>query len=183
MSPFDQKAVLESMTVICDTREHDTEAAERRYKTFGVPYSRAALSYGDYTYNCTLPSGMLLYKAKNGITAKCVVERKESLDELASCFTHSRDRFGREFNRAMDNGASIYVVVENATWENLLNHRYRSKFHPNAYMASIMAFMVRYHSTIMFCKAETSGILIKEILYRDLKERLERGELDEQKDQ
>lgn len=30
---------------------------------------------------------------------------------------------------------------------------------------------------IIFCKEETSGDLIKEILYRDLKERLERCEL------
>jgi len=28
----------------------------------------------------------------------------------------------------------------------------------------------------VFCKADTSGALIKEILYRDMKERLERGE-------
>ena len=31
---------------------------------------------------------------------------------------------------------------------------------------------------VVFCKEETSGRLIKEILYRDLKERLERGEFD-----
>lgn len=41
---------------------------------------------------------------------------------------------------------------------------------------SVIAFMVRYNLNIIFCKEETSGDLIKEILYRDLKERLERGE-------
>ena len=45
-----------------------------------------------------------------------------------------------------------------------------------AYTASVIAFMVRYNLNIIFCKEETSGDLIKEILYRDLKERLERGE-------
>jgi hypothetical protein len=37
--------------------------------------------------------------------------------------------------------------------------------------------MIRYELQVIMCKAETSGRLIKEILYRDLKERLERGEL------
>jgi hypothetical protein len=45
-------------------------------------------------------------------------------------------------------------------------------------MASLMAWTVRYNLRPIFCKAETSGALIKEILYRDMKERLERGELD-----
>ena len=38
------------------------------------------------------------------------------------------------------------------------------------------AYTVRYNMNILFCKEDTSGRLIKEILYRDLKERLERGE-------
>ncbi len=45
-----------------------------------------------------------------------------------------------------------------------------------AFLASVMAFMIRYNMNLIFCKEETSGDLIKEILYRDLKERLERGE-------
>ena len=55
-------------------------------------------------------------------------------------------------------------------------HRYRSKYHPNAFLASLTAWMVRYNLTPIFCKAEVSGDLIREILYRDLKERLEQGE-------
>ena len=38
--------------------------------------------------------------------------------------------------------------------------------------------MIRYNMNVIFCKEETSGRLIKEILFRDLKERLERGEFD-----
>jgi hypothetical protein len=36
--------------------------------------------------------------------------------------------------------------------------------------------MIRYNANIIFCNAQDSGRLIKEILYRDLKERLERGD-------
>jgi hypothetical protein len=39
-----------------------------------------------------------------------------------------------------------------------------------------MAWEVRYNMTTIFCESDHSGILIKEVLYRDIKERLERGE-------
>jgi len=68
--------------------------------------------------------------------------------------------------------------VENATWEDLWAHRYRSMMLPKALVASIVTFSVRYNMRFVFCKAETSGQMIREILYRDLKERIERGEFD-----
>jgi hypothetical protein len=98
------------------------------------------------------------------------------LTELAGCFTHSRERFQREFERAADKDCRIYLICENANWENLLNGRYRSKFNSNAFTASSIAWMIRYNMNLIFCKEETTGKLIKEILYRDLKERLERGQ-------
>lgn len=49
----------------------------------------------------------------------------------------------------------------------------------NAFTASGIAWMIRYNANIIFCKEETSSRLIREILYRDLKGRLERGEFDE----
>ena len=83
-----------------------------------------------------------------------------------------------EFERASDNGSRIYLICENANWENLLNGKYRSRLNPNAFAASAAAWMIRYNMNVIFCKEETSGRLIKEILFRDLKERLERGEFD-----
>jgi hypothetical protein len=99
-----------------------------------------------------------------------------SLDELAMCFTRGRDRFRREMERATANGSVIYLLVENATYEGIINHRYKSRFNPSAFLASLTAWTVRYNLRPIFCKASTSGQVIKEILYRDMKERLERGE-------
>ena len=98
------------------------------------------------------------------------------LDELAGCFTRERARFRREFERARDAGARVYLFVENATWENLVNGKYRSKFAPAAFEASLLAWQARYGFSLIFCKEETSGRLIKNILFRELKERLERGD-------
>jgi len=178
MDLFEQDAMLQSMQILVDTREQNTERAQRRYATFGVPYSRATLSYGDYCYNAQLPSGEWLFEEGELISAPIVIERKMSLDELAMCFTKDRDRFEREFQRAKTNNARIFLLTENATWENLLNGRYRSKFNQNAFLASLAAWIIRYDLQLIFCKEETSGRLIKEFLYRDLKERIGRGEYD-----
>lgn len=176
MDIFEQKKVLESFKVLIDSREQPTKRAEARYQSFGSPYERATLSYGDYTYNATLPDGNMILDTSGTIDPLIAVERKMDLDELAQCFTHSRARFEREFERARDHNSRIFLLVENASWENLINGKYRSRFNANAFKASVIAWSIRYNLQLIFCKEETSGQLIKEILYRDLKERLEHGE-------
>ena len=104
------------------------------------------------------------------------IERKMNLDELAACFTHERDRFEREFKRAKAAGATMLLIVENATYENLLNHKYRSRFNPEAFIASLIAWQLRYGFHVVMCKEETTPRLIYEFCKRDLKERLEDGE-------
>ena len=176
MDIFEQRKVLESFEVLIDTREQDTKRARRRYETFGAPYRRATLSYGDYTYNAMLPDGKPLINTEQTAEPFCAIERKMNLDELAQCFTRGRQRFQREFERAKDHDCRITLIVENASWENLYNGKYRSKFNSNAFVASVHAWAIRYGMNLIFCKEETSGKIIKDILFRDLKERLERGE-------
>ena len=175
MDHFEVEEALATFRIIVDNREQNTPKAVERYKTFGVPYERATLSYGDYC-GSIMVSGSSIYDTSRRISARCVIERKMSLDELAMCFTRGRDRFRREMERATLNGAIVYLLVENASYEAIINHRYRSKFNPTAFLASLTAWTVRYNLRPIFCKAETSGMVIKEILYRDIKERLEKGE-------
>ena len=175
MTNFEVQEVLDTFQIIVDNREHMTPKASERYKSFGVPYKFGTLSYCDYCGQITLPDGDL-YQTGSAIRPACCIERKMSLDELAMCFTRSRDRFRREMERAAEAGSIVYLLIENGSYEAIINHRYRSRFLPNAFLASLTAWTVRYNLRLVFCKAETSGALIKEILYRDMKERLERGE-------
>ena len=179
METFDKIEMLESIVILVDSREQPTEKAKKRYESFGFPYKRSTLSYGDYTYNAKLPSGKWLFDDSKTVKGLCILERKMNLDELASCLTHSRDRFEREFKRAKENNARILLLVENASWENLLAGKYRSQFRPAAFYGSLVSWMVRYDIQLVFCKEEITGRMIREILYRDLKERIERGDFDE----
>lgn len=188
MNNFEVDNVLLTMSVIVDKREQPNERAEKRYQGFKIPYNRATLNYGDYTYNAVLPNGTPIYDESKTIYPNVMIERKMSLDELANCFTLKsdkdcrelglRNRFEKEFYKAKENGARCYLLVEDSNFEKLLNHRYDSRFNPKAFFSSLMAWIARYDIHLVFCQKELSGKIIKEILYRELKERLEAGEYD-----
>lgn len=172
MESFDVDEILNTMVILVDSREQDTARARERYSRFGAPYRRAHLSYGDYCCNYRR-DGAWRYDEEETVHPDVVIERKMNLDELAMCFSRERKRFTAEFERIKAAGAKPYLLIENATWENLLAGKYKSKFNPKAFKASLSAWMARYNCTVITCKSETSGELIKEILYRELKERLQ----------
>ena len=178
MTHFEEMQILDSMEILVDTREQRTPKAEQRYNSFGVPYSRATLAYGNYTANFILLDGKMLHDISNTVHPFCMVERKMSLDELAQCFTHSRERFEREFQKAVNNNCFIHLICENGSFEKIEGHKYNSKFPPKAFLASITAWQRRYNIHFHFCSSLETGHLIKEFLYRDMKERIEGGEFD-----
>lgn len=169
LNPFDLSDALDSMVVLVDSREQPTAQAKRRYAAFGVPYETHKLNFGDYSAKFTLPGGNVL-SLENDV----VVERKYDLTELCMCYCQQRGRFEREFERIKASGAKCYLLVENATWEKTYNGQYRSQMRASALVASILAYTARYNCVPIFCKAETSGKMIHDILYREGKERLER---------
>ena len=176
MTKFEIDDCLKSMSVLVDTREQPSQRATDRYNSFGCPWQRQTLSFGDYTYNFRMPDGSLRFKDGETVVPDAVIERKMSLTELSGCFCQSRERFKAEFERAAASGSAIYLLVEDATWEKLLTGKYKTRFNPAAFTASLIAWSIRYNIKPIFCRHETSGQIIKEILYRELKERLERGE-------
>ena len=171
MHPIEIEKVLESFRIIVDTREQNNARGKKRIEGLEVPTERATLSYGDYTWNIDL-EGSPYHDISNTISPSCVIERKMSLDELSSNLTHGRKRFQREFERARNNNATVYLLVEDATWESIIFHRYNTKFNSNAFISSLVAWITRYNLIPIFCKRSTSSKIIREILYRDIKERL-----------
>lgn len=158
---------LRSMVLIVDTREHITDEYLMRVDDTGLPYTRRKLDFGDYACQVTLDTGAVLSFEKSH-----VVERKMSLDELASCFGAQRDRFVEEFERAKTARAKTYLLVENGSLDKIINHSYQSKMHPNAFLASLFAFMARYRCKVIFCTPMNTGRVIREIMMRETAERL-----------
>lgn len=67
----------------------------------------------------------------------------------------------------------MYLIVENADWSKVFDGSYRSRLNPNALIASILAWSIRYNIQFIFCKPSECGKLIYKILYYHAKEVLE----------
>lgn len=165
-SPFELDQALKSITILVDTREQDTPALHRRLSGLGCAYRRQKLDSGDYGAEYTDRDGQC-------VALPIVVERKMALDELCNCFTRGRERFKREFERAKDAGNKMYLLVENANWENAFSGKYRSKLNPESLIASLLAWSIQYGFQVFFCKPESTGKLIYKIMRYELKELLE----------
>ena len=174
MTPFELNRSLASMVLLVDTREQPTKRLKRRLEDAGLPYERKKLNVGDYSCKCTLPDGSEL-----DLSDRVAIERKMDLGELCLCFGKNRKRFEKEFIRAREAGTKIYLLVEGDNWEKTYNGKYNSLYGSKALVGSINAFRARYGMQMDFCKEETTGKLIRDILYRELKEYLQEMEDDE----
>lgn len=161
--------ILQGMTITIDTREQDNRRLRTRIAQMGCPTRRETLPFGDYSAAFPLPDGGEL-----DLRGRVVIERKENLSELAQNYTHGRARFRREFERAKEAGAKVYLLVENGSWEKAMNGEYRSRFSAKAMLASLLAWQARYGCVVLFCPERIAGHLIREVLYREGKELLER---------
>lgn len=171
MTPHEIEDALGSMVILVDTREQDTPRLRARLKDMKCEYERCKLDFGDYSAKILVNN--------EWETLNVAVERKMDLDELAGCYCNGRKRFEREFERAKEAGAKIYLLIENGTWEDAYLGNYRSKMNPHSFVASLLAWLARYRCQLIFCRQRTSGRLIHDILYREAREHLEGTVFDE----
>lgn len=155
------------MIILIDNREHETEEFIKRRKSFGCESFQSKLSFGDYTAYVKLPNGKSFTLAD-----KVVIERKMDLTELASCYTSQRERFTKEFERAKERGAKIYLLVEDATQEKAYKGLYRSKMSPSSFVGSLTTQLARYDCQLIMCHPDTTGKLIHDILVHEMREAL-----------
>lgn len=139
--------------IFIDTREQVFAHIETEIKLNNISIKRKKLDAGDYSFET-------IYKNYENIV---IVERKHSLDELATNFTRDRDRFKRELIRAYESGAKTILLIEDATQQDILNHNYRSKFHPNAFIGSLNSWHKKYNMDVFFCRKKYSGKAIIKI--------------------
>lgn len=167
MHPIEITQALQTLTVLVDTREQPNSRFRKRLRDMGVPCERRKLDFGDYSAKVTL-SDNSDFSLENLVC----IERKMNLDEICQCYCKQRGRFTREFERAQSAGAKMYLLIENADWEKAYSGDYRSQMAPSALIASLTAWLARYNCQLIFCMEQTSGKLIKEILYREMKEKI-----------
>lgn len=175
MHPVEIERCLETMKILVDTREHPGVKFRQRMMQAGLPYVRRKLEFGDYSALVEM-NGVEI-----SIESAIAIERKMDANELAMCFCQERSRFEAEFERAKEKGAKLYLLLENENIEKLYKGNYgrsmkfRSKMDPRSFMGSLYSFIARYDMIPVFCREESSGKVIRDILYYEMRERLKNG--------
>ena len=152
------------MVVLVDTREHDgkNDHILSFFDSNGVNWERMKLDYCDY-------SVMLPQNKELGImrdvyfTDDVAVERKANLDEFANNCTKERERIKKEFTLAPPNKI---LLIENASYSDMINGNYRSQYSAQSYYGTIHSFWHEYNMPVVFMEdIRYSGAFIKGYFY------------------
>ena len=162
MSEKELREKLAELRIIIDTREQRNEHISEFLSKKNVGTVSRKLDIGDYS--AELPEG--------SFERSFVIERKGGLDEVCGNFTADRERFERELLRAKAYGVKVFLLIENASWNDVFLHNYKSRLSEKALLASLFSWQVRYNVTVIFCKKENTPQVIRGILWYAAREEL-----------
>jgi ERCC4-type nuclease len=146
------------MVLLIDTREKSSKHLTNYWDSHKIEYESLALPSGDYSFKVKampdlgINEDLYFYQ-------DIVLERKNSLEELSGCFAQTRERFNDEWSRCY--AKRRYLLIENATYEDLVNGKYNTQYSSKSFLGSLHSFNTKYDLQIMFMpNKEYSAIYI-----------------------
>lgn len=163
--------IVESMTILVDTREKENSAILNAWDSARVPikYKKKALERGDYSF--MLPANEALDIPRDLYFDKeIIVERKGSLEEISGNLTKERDRLEKELALAPPKKV---LLIENANYSDICTGNYRTEYNKKSFLASLHAFWQRYDIPVFFMPdPKFSGLFIWNYFKAYLREQL-----------
>lgn len=154
-----------SKYLLIDTREK-TKAIEtitKQFKEAGIRYERTKLLFGDYM---------------DWNRPHIVVDRKQTICELAMNCTRDHDRFRAELERARSVGATLVILVEQNRYKDgerwihvetiediMLWSNPHTTIRGEKVYRVLRAWMAKYPIRVEFCDKRQTGKRILEIIY------------------
>ena len=140
------ETLIDSIVIICDTREKENSHVIETFDKHNIKHMKKGLSHGDYS--AMIPANEALHINHDiWLNNFIVVERKANLNELASNITHDRDRFEKELCTYR---GRMFLMIENASYSDIINHKYDSNCSVKSFLASFHAFTTRYNLYPLF---------------------------------
>jgi ERCC4-type nuclease len=146
------ESIIKDIVIIVDTREQKNKHIVDFLDTNSISHISQKLDSGDYSFY--LPNYTDL-----GLDKRIIIERKNSLSEIATNFSSKREQFNKEFQR-IPLGTKPHLLIENATWEKVITGDYISNLHPNSMLASLLTWHTRYHCPIWFAETTVESPLL-----------------------
>lgn len=172
----DIESILHSMKIVVDSREQKCGHITDFFRDNAIEFTCRGLKTGDYSI--VLPANPDMGIPRDTMfDDEIVIERKAHLDEIAANFSRDRKRFENEFIRAKSTNTRIILLIENASWDRIAAHAYRSELSPLALRRSLLSWQAKYDMTVNFCEPQDSGDFIYQTLYFWIKNKLECGKV------
>lgn len=163
------KSIVKNAMIIVDTREQKNKHITDYFDRKGIKWCNEKLDHGDYSIKVESPAACRDFYLTDIIS----IERKANLEELSGNLTHNRDRFNAEFLRAK---GKVYLLIENANYEDIEYGNYNTKFNKDSFRASLNAFEQRYNLHVHYQKdTSASGYYIYKTLTAALEQELKKG--------
>lgn len=161
--------ILKTAIVVIDSREQKCQHIKDYFDKKKIPYEVEKLNFGDYTIKTnSFTNGREFY-----LQDVCTIERKANLNELSGNLAHERERMEREFMRSR---GKVWILIENANYEDIIEHNYDTKYNPKSFMATLKSFETKYNLSTHFQKdAAYSGHFIYQTLIYALRDQLIKG--------
>lgn len=124
----------------------------------GLKYKRRKLNFGDYSF--MVPANPDLGIMRNmDFSREIIVERKNGLGELISNFENDKARLKKELALAPKNKV---LLIENATYSDVIHGNYPSKFSAKSLWASIHSLWAEFNLPVFFVQQpEDSAYFIR----------------------
>lgn len=140
--------------MLVDNREKEWSHIRNYFDENHVNYRMQRLQSGDYSFLLTYDDNAYSY------VKQIVVERKNSLSELVSCFAQERTRFENEFLRLKNSQTKCFLIIENSEYDGIYKHKYSSKMLPQSVEATLLSWLLRYDIVPIFTAKENTGRVI-----------------------
>lgn len=138
--------LLNSITIVCDTREQKNEHITKFFDSKKIAWTKKKLNTGDYSF--FIPKNDELGIPRDlWFDKEICIERKNSLEEISSCFTESRDRLKKEFALAPSNKV---MIIENASYVDMVTGNYNTRYDSKSFWASYHSFWHEFNLPIIF---------------------------------
>lgn len=143
------KELLKSIVVISDTREQENGHILKFFDEKKIAYKAEKLDFCDYSFY--LPANPELGISRDlYFSDEIAVERKNSLEEISGNLCQGRTAFENEFIRA--GNSKVHLLIENASYEDISAHKYKTEYNPKSFLASLHSFKNRYDLSVDFIK-------------------------------
>lgn len=149
--------LLKRVCIVGTTNEQRNEHIIEYFKRKEISFESRALKTGDYCFKVKACQE-LGFLVDTYFTDELFIERKNSLDELASSINN--ESFHYELKRAQLIENKYLLVEQAGGWDDILKHNYRSQYNEKSFWATLHTFEVKYNLKIHFIDKENMGLAI-----------------------